>query len=320
MLASGMISGRGVHFFASPTPTPLAGVGARAACTGIRLALDDEHSRATWDPARGRLTVENAHAYARKTLVGDLLLLGRGETRDGRVVPLAVHTRFDKSGNVFRARPHLHPSVAAPLISGEVPPVELELSNGATRHRVLTPEVAQDAIRSPPLTEWLGRALLSIRAADSREPGTAADLTVRVGVGPFSRALLRARVRAEGGTSLRDLLASGAWELELTALASFRSLADHLARAMFLLGLDACPLTAAIAARGLAKGEQLSFAYQSGRGEVRLAGRSAEVPDPLAIARDYLEYDFLGAVLAEELARQLAGPRAAARGPVPILL
>lgn len=297
-----ILSGRGVTYLEGAITCPFAGVGSRGPHASNRLALDDEHSQVRVEGRRIVLT--NQHRYPTQTLIGDLMLMGEGETAAGPVT-FVIHTRFDKRGTTVRARPHLHPSVRGSLTRVAFEPFEVLVRNGTTETRVFWPELGHQVVTHPPLASWLGRALLGVRH-EPRPPGEAC-LIVSAGVGPLARDMCRAEVRGARAGTLRDLLAVGGWQLRLTALSSFRSAKEHLARAIFVLGLDGVPLLGRMGAEGLGKGETLAFRLEDGRGTVSLGGVEAELPNALDVARAFLELDFLGAILARALT---SGPTA----------
>ncbi len=306
-----MIRGRGVYYLDGDTRCPLAGIGARGPFASIRLALDDDDSEAELDRAARRLVVRNRRSYARPTLIGDLIVLGRGRTRTGRTVPIALHTRFDKTGVAVRARPHLHPTVAGPLVDVELEPLSV-LVNDAV---VLTPELGRRVATRPPLADWIGRALITIRP-NPRAPGAIADLTVGLGVGRLAVPMVRAALSGPGAPrSLAELLGAGDWCLRFTVLGRFRDLQEHLGRAVFLLGLDGVPLLRRVRDGELRRGETLTVRMRDGAGSLELGGERAAVPDVAGVARAFLEYDLLGSVLAQAVAGGDAG-RAAEAGQI----
>jgi hypothetical protein len=67
------------------------------------------------------------------------------------------------------------------------------------------------------------------------------------------------------------------------------------------------PALARVASEGLRRGDALRFRLSDGRGTVSLGGASADVPRALDVARAYLEFDFIGAILARELAAAIGG-------------
>jgi hypothetical protein len=296
-----MILGRGVHYLDGEMACLLAGVGRRGPRASIRVAIDDDSSQVRVDGAR--LVFANDRHYPRKTLLGDLLFVGRGWTADGREVPIGLHTRFDKLGAEVVARPHLHPTVADRLVDVRLEPLVVEVDG----REVLTPALVRRVALHPPLADWLGRALITIRRNASL---AAADLSVGVGVGPLWRPLVRAELHGSASGSLADLLQRGDWLLRWTALSRARDLREHVGRAVFLLGLDELPALRRVAADGLRKGESLVFRMEGGAGLVELDGTAVPLPDALDLARAYLEYDFLGAVLAGQLARPPAAAEA----------
>ena len=76
-----------------------------------------------------------------------------------------------------------------------------------------------------------------------------------------------------------------------------------------MLGLDRLPVVAAGMQRGLKKGETLTFAFHGGQGTVTW-GNSEPLPDALDVARAFLEFNFLGAVLGRQVAQAAPATRA----------
>jgi hypothetical protein len=306
------LSGRGVHFIEGRVRCPLASIGARAAFASNRLALDDDHTKASFDDARRTLRLSNARRYAKKTLVGDLIMLGEGRTHDGRHLPLAFHTRFEKKGNAWDARPHLHPTSAARLVSVVVEPLTVLLDDGRRENVVLDEDVVRAAWRDPPLASRLGRALIAIREAPESRPGRLV-LDVTIGVGPFAKRAVRVSLEGgRGARSLSDVLQSERAVLRVQASMNLPAAREHVRRALFLLGLDGEPALSALSERGLARGEALEFALHGAEGTLSYGGRAIAIPRAPDVARAYLELDFAGAILAQELRRRLE-PHDAAR-------
>jgi hypothetical protein len=91
---------------------------------------------------------------------------------------------------------------------------------------------------------------------------------------------------------------------------------ETLRRDLFLLGLDQIPLVAdGIAHGGLKKGESLAFTFRAGRGRVAWGDKEADLPAPLDVARAFFEFNFLGAVLAQQVTRASAAVAAAPPTP-----
>ena len=88
-------------------------------------------------------------------------------------------------------------------------------------------------------------------------------------------------------------------------------------RDLFLFGLDELKLLADVRARGLRKGQTMSFRFEKGRGEVVLGGQSEAFPGAMDVARAYLEFHMLGGLLcecADNLHRGLEGAARPAPG------
>lgn len=298
------VRGRGLWYVDGRVECPLAGIGPRGAHASNRLALDDDDTEAHIDRDAKRIVVVNRRRYDRLTQIGDFMLLGEGTTREGRA-RFQLHMRFDKVRTTVRSRPHLHPTVTSRMKDVVFEPLTVLVSDGTRETVVFEPTLGRAIATNPPVSSWIGRALLTVR--DEPPKDALANLVVAAGVGPFARDVVRAEAFALGAgsraSSLRTVLARGAWELRLTALANLRSLREHLARALFLLGIEDAPAVRSLAAEGFRRGDVLSFRLEDGKGTVAHAGIVSPVADATSVARAFLELDFLGAILAERLLR-----------------
>jgi hypothetical protein len=83
---------------------------------------------------------------------------------------------------------------------------------------------------------------------------------------------------------------------------------EHIMRALFLFGLAELPVLTRVAKEGLARGETLVFRLGKDEAWVQIGDRRDTVPRAEAIARDYLELDFVGAIIAAQMSARLDGP------------
>jgi hypothetical protein len=323
-------AGRGVYYLPGQIACPLGGVGERPADRSNRLVLDDPWSRATVRRDGATIHLLNTRRYRRQTLIGDLLLMGRGRTLDGKEVPLAFHTRFEKKGDRFDARPHLHPTVNAPLADACWEPFTVTLSNGMDAIVAIDSARLNDAWRKPPLASRLGRALIQVddHAGGDRDPRLLVDVVVSLGVGLLRKPAVRVQVArtdgparvaaaATGARDLADLFRDGSWELRLRALMNLPAARDHVQRAFFLFGLEHLPPLERIAAKGLRHGQTLTFGFCQGDGWIGVSPQAtlrtdtastedrARVAHAADVARAYLELDFVGAILAQQMRERL---------------
>jgi len=112
---------------------------------------------------------------------------------------------------------------------------------------------------------------------------------------------------------MAELLKQGAWQLRLTALSSLLS-QETLRRDLFLLGIDQVPVVAAgIARGGLQKGETLAFTFRGGKGRVAWGDKEDDLPGALDVARAFLKFNFLGALLERQV--EVASAAVAAAPP-----
>ena len=325
--------GRGVYYFAGRVPCPLAGVGKRPPDHSNRVALDDEHTQVIVDRQGARIVVHNNHRYPDKAIIADLLFLAQARTEAGQTVPAGVHVKLEKKGDEVEVDLHPHWTVRDKLTSAVLETFDIVLAQRqGDKVLVRGGDLVRTAVDSRILYQMAGR-IIEIKdnraraGAPTLAKGTAlADLSLGFGSRVLSKMLVRLQVvstndanKALLGSSLRDLLVKGAWELRLTAESSLLS-QDTLRRDLFMLGLDRLPVVAAGMQRGLRKGETLTFAFHGGQGQVTWgpSGKSdgkkdnknsEPLPDALDVARAFLEFNFLGAVLGRQVAQTVPASR-----------
>lgn len=307
---------RGVYYFAGSVTCPLAGVGSRDANESNRLALDDQYSEVTVDRATHRIVFKNAHTYPRKQLVGDLLLLGVGTTSAGTKVPLGIHLKIEKRRNTFTAQVHPHPTVRDKIVSAEFEPFEVVLANGESDVVALTPDTATKAVREPELAARVANIFLQVtdnleghRIAPDQPNAPLVDVSIGFGVQPLNLKVARVQLRSlEAGNApliargdLAAMLRTGTWELQITSLSSLLP-KEEFDRDLFLLGIDGMPILAKVKTHGLGRGETLAVGFRDGKGFVRTDSASADIPNPADVARAYLEFNFVGGVIAHQVA------------------
>ncbi len=308
--------GRGIWYFDGKIKCPLAGIGDRAAFDGNRLVIEDDRPTVTIDRARAQIEVVTAGSYPTKALVADLTFLADGVTARGDRVPLAIHLEIFRDGDRFVLDLHRHLRTQDPLVDAEFEAFTVIADDGRTRQTVLDRGIVLGLIRKPSLTHRIIKAFMAMKdhaegvTQDLSKPGFAvADFEMGFGLGPLAKMLVRARL-----TSLRpaadlgdartagELLARGAWELEVTALAE-KYLSDVIKRDLMLYGLEDVPLLQSVRERGLTRGQKLAFRFDGDHGEIRLDGVTAPMPGAPNVARAYLEFHMLGGLLAEHAER-----------------
>ena len=319
-----VVSGRGVTYFDGRVRSPFAGLGTRGAQASNQLALDDGESRVTIDRARRRITIVNAHLYADKQIIADLTFLGTARAEDGTRVPLAVHLKIEKKKAKISTDLHPHWTVRGKLTDAELEPFEVAYSDGSTEKVIASGDDLLRVATETKISSTLADALIEVQdnlegRAPSLAPGAAlTDLSVGIGTKHVKTMFVRAELRsldagnaALAGQPPAALLTHGAWQLRLTSLSRLLP-KETLRRDLFLLGLDQLPTVAAGLARGLKKGETLAFTFRSGKGRVSWGDQEEDLPAPLDVARAFLEFNFLGAMLAEQVTHASAAVAAAA--------
>jgi hypothetical protein len=307
--------GRGIYYFDGPIRSPVGDIGARSPFATNRLALDDEFSEVRVDPAAQRIVIRNEHRYGLNKLVGCLLLMGRGTTDAGREVPVAVHLKIHKTANSFNAKLHPHPTVRDKIVSAVFAPYEVVLANGKSQKTALTLEGMIEAVRDPALSARL--ANIFVQVTDHLEgvrltpetPGSPlVDLSIGFGGEKLNMKLVRIRLvsgSAENAAlirrgSLAAMLERGEWEFQVDSLSPYVP-KWQFDRDFFLFGIEGLPAIEKIASRGLLRGETLVVGFRDGKGYIGVKDARSEIPNPAAVARAYLEFHFVGGVVAQQV-------------------
>jgi hypothetical protein len=296
--------------------SPVAGIGSRPDDATNRLVLDDAHTTARVDRTVHRITLRNEHRYGLNDLVGCLLLLGEGVTGSGEKVPVAVHLKIHKSFDRFTTSLHPHPTVRDPIVRATFEPFEVVLDNGYRTTVALTPEQTIEAVRDPVLTARLANLVMQVtdhlegETLDPARPGAAlVDLSLGFGSEKLNLKLARVRLlsnAAENAALIREgsiggMLEQGDWEFRVDSLSPYIPRWEF-DRGFFLFGIEGLPAIAEIAKRGLLRGETLVVGYRNGEGYIGVGERRSAIPDPADVARSYLEFHFVGGVVARQLA------------------
>jgi hypothetical protein len=307
--------GRGIYYVHGIVPSPVGDLGTRSAFATNRLVLDDVHSHVTVDRVNHRIVFRNEHAYGLNELVGCLLLMGRGTTLSGREVPLAVHLKIHKTRNRFRARLHPHPTVREKIASATFEPFDVVLANGESETLALTHEQAVEAVRDPELTARLAETFMQVTdhlegVAPSVETPGAALVDLSLGFGSEKLNLKLARVKllsnsAANGSLIREgsvalMLEQGDWEFRVDSLSPYVP-KWYFDRDFFLFGIENLPAVQPLARRGLLRGETLVVGLRDGKGYIGVGDARSPIPDPVAVARAYLEFHFVGGVVAQQV-------------------
>lgn len=312
--------GRGVYTFDSAIPCPLQGAGARGANACNRIALDDNHTTATVDVAAKVITFTNTFGYAETRVIGDLLLLGTAQTEAHKIDPVAVHLKIEKHGNRAISKVHGHVVNHDAIKTVALDAYEVKIVTVAGKSEVaLTPALADKALLDSGLMDRLAGALVEVRdntkARAWSRGAPIADIDIGVGVSKAAKWVLNARL-VPGGTwdhapGAVELLKTGDWSLELKALSSLVP-KEVVQRDLFLFGVEGAKVLASVKQDGLAKGEVLSFSMKGGKGAVGLDANTEEIPQAAEVARAFLEFSFIGSVLANQ-----ADLRSGAAAPSP---
>jgi len=310
---------RGVYFLEGHVRSPLAGLGPRGEFAANRLALDDDRTRARWDPRGRKLVLTNTTRYEEETQVACVLVLGTGTSESGEQVPIGVHLSVYKQDDEFVTTMHGHVTVREGIEHADFLPLQVVLDDGQRRTVALTKTIGLRAVRNPFEDSTLA-TVIGLKGVDNLEgaevditqPGAhLADGSVGMGRGFLSKLVLRAElISLDGSRPLApgqpwaEIFGQGAYELRLTALSSLLP-KEPWDRNVFLLGLDDVAMLRPLRADGLADGQTLSFVFRGGEGTIRFAGQTHVVKDAAEVVRRYLEFDFVGGIIRHQLERRL---------------
>lgn len=314
---------RGVYYFRGRVRSPLAGVGTRGAQATNRLALDDGHSRVTIDHRTKKIVFRNTRDDYDDQLVGCILFLAVGTTKSGKKVPAAVHVKIEKDDDDFEVNVHAHLTVREEVVSIDAELFRVVVDNGKKQRVVLTRPEAIRAVRERKPSSRLGQLLTKVEnnledvKEDPTLPGArVADVSIGIGKGFLSTMALRAKLVSLDGVakkrssrgSAAKILGRGAWLLKLTCTSRLLP-EETFRRDLFLLGLDKLPMLERLRKKGLKKGESLVFTFRKGKGTIRYRGQTKQINNAPDLVRTYLEFNFLGSILAHQLELRVAAKR-----------
>jgi hypothetical protein len=318
-------SGRGIYYIDGAVESPIGDIGERSAFATNRLVLDDEHSSVIVDRERHRIVLHNSHRYGLRDLVGCLLLVGRGTTVSGREVPAAVHLKIHKSGNRFSSSLHPHPTVREKLVTATFESFEVVLDNGKQQKVALTAERTIEAVRDPVLTARLANIVMQVTdnlagttPSPDRPDEPLVDISLGFGSEKVNLKLARVRLISKSAGNapmirrgaIGEMLDRGDWEFLVNSQSPYVPRSEF-ERDFFLYGLEGLPAIATIRKRGLLYGETLSVGLSGGVGYIAVNDQRSEIPNPAEVARAYLEFHFIGGIVALQVTE--LGERLAAR-------
>jgi hypothetical protein len=310
-------AGRGIYYIEGAVASPVGAIGERSGFANNRLALDDDHTRAVVDRTGHRIVLLNSHRYGLRDLVGCLLLIGRGTTVTGREVPTAVHLKIHKSGNRFSSSLHPHPTVRENLVAATFEPFEVVLDNGVTQKVALTPEQAALAVRDPALSARLANIVMQVTdnlegttPSPDRPNETLVDSSLGFGSKRVNLTLARVRLlskSAKNAAMLRrgaisEMIEKGDWEFLVDSQSPYVPRSEF-ERDFFLYDLEGLPALAKISKRGLLYGESISVGLDDGVGYITVDGVRSQIRHPAEVARAYLEFHFVGGIVAQQVAQ-----------------
>ena len=288
-------TGRGVFNFKSDSGCPFGALAPASDCN--RLALDDPDTRVSLDSTAHTIRFANPRSYNEKTIVGDVLLQGSGQSRSGQRVPLTFHALLSRSGNEWSASSHAHSPIGDEFSDIRIDPYQVVAIEGSAERVLFTPAQISETLAKPSLAARLANELVQVQ--DNRTGGAKdADITVGLGLSRASKSVARAHFRAPSakGLQLAEAMQQGNWTLELQAL-SGQIPRQVVQRDLFLYGLESQSLLQPLLQRGFHKNEKLVLGAINGKGYVRYDGQQREFAGADASARAFLQDSFIGLVL-----------------------
>lgn len=307
-------TGRGIFNFKSDSGCPFSAL-AGPANDCNRLALDDADTRAALDSAAHTIRFANPRVYGEKTIVGDVLLQGSGQSRsNGQRVPLTFHALLSRSGNEWSVSSHAHSPIGGEFGDIKIDPYQVVVIEGSAERVVFTPAQISETLSKPSIAARLANEIVQVQ--DNRTGGaTDADITVGLGLSRASKSVARARFRAPSakGSELSEAMRQGNWSLELQAL-SGQIPRQVVQRDLFLYGLESQSLLQPLMQRGFKKNEKLVLGAAGGKGYVRYDGQQREFAGADASARAFLQDSFIGLVLGWQQQQPQQAPVAKANG------
>ena len=97
------------------------------------------------------------------------------------------------------------------------------------------------------------------------------------------------------------MLEQGEWEFRVESRSPYIGKWEF-DRAFFLFGIEGLPALEKVARRGLLHGESLVVGFRGGKGYIGVNEARSEIPSSSDVARAYLEFHFVGGVVAQQVA------------------
>jgi hypothetical protein len=100
--------------------------------------------------------------------------------------------------------------------------------------------------------------------------------------------------------TVESMLERGDWEFRVDSLSPYIP-KWYFERELFLFGIEGLDAVQEISKRGLLRGETLVVGIRDGKGFVSVGNERSEIPNPAEVARAYLEFHFVGGVVAQQV-------------------
>jgi len=290
--------GRGLFNFESNSGCPFTALAPTGECN--RIALDDTDTRATLDSSSHTIRFTNTRLYDSKTVVADVLLQGKGQTRGGLRVPLTFHAVLSRTGTKWSINSHAHAPVAGNFTNILIDPYQVIVNDDKGEQVLLTPAQIDKTVSSPSLAARLVNAFIQINDNRANASGNP-DITIALGLGrvaaPVVRAKFDAPLDASGAKpTLDEALRGGNWSFQLQALSS-RLPHYVVRRELFLYGLDTFSAVQPLMQKAWPQHATLRLGSVNGKGYVAYGDQQQEFANADDAARAFLQGSFVGLIL-----------------------
>ncbi|NBF04103.1 hypothetical protein GV819_17595 [Pseudomonas sp. Fl5BN2] len=303
--AAAEFSGRGVYHFASTSGCAEA-LTRSADSNCNRIALDVADASASVDPQAHAIVIGSDANHGSKTVIGDVLLHGSGIAADGQRVPLSLQVLLRRSGKEWKSDTYVHAPVRGKFSDIVLDPYQISVREGHGERVLFSAEQARKVLAQPSMAARVASYFVVVRPSDEQNP-SADDITIALGVGRVSKALMRASFTSAqaDNTELDQLLAKGTWNLDLQALSS-QIPVWVVQRQLFVFGLEHSPLLQDVRQRGLNKHDSLELGAVNGKGYLRYNGREEAFATAPAAGSAFMRDSFIGLILAWHRSSQAA--------------
>lgn len=263
------------------------------------IALQDPATQAHIIQEKQKIILYNKQSYKKKTLLADLFIPAQGISQDGQTVPLMLHVKLSKKGQVWSVKSHSHAPVKGKFHDIKLSNWDIILNTEGGDKIVIDQATAIKVLSDPTLAAKMVNQLVQVKENQLDKQAGISDITVSLGIGGMAKSVMRSRfesVSIKEKQSLAEVLQQGTWSIEMQSLT--RMLPVSLIRhELFLYGLDNVPLLHELYQNGMEKGNKLIIGAQAGKGYIRYNGQQIDFPPAAQSAIRYMDISFIGLIL-----------------------